>query len=129
METRQDGPEEIAGKGASNLRCACLQDLECRRRDDRAQHDHAAQPDNEGQHVEVPEREHQNIIEAGGSHFRVLCAQFVFKFGSVFGVRVHRSFEPARLEHELNLNTNREVSTRKRKPPDYNPVPEVLNWQ
>ena len=65
MEARKDGPEKVAGKCASDLGRACLQDVKCRRRDDRAQHDHAAQPDNEGEHVEVPQCEHHSIIENG----------------------------------------------------------------
>ena len=62
VKPRERDAEQLAGQRAPGDRLAGLQHLERRRGDDRAEHDHAAQPDDQGEHVDVPQREHHAII-------------------------------------------------------------------
>ncbi len=61
--------EQFAGERAADLRRAGLQHLEGGGCDDRTEHDHPAQPDDQRDQVDVPQREHQVIIMtlSGGS--------------------------------------------------------------
>ena len=58
VKARQHDAKQLAGKGPSDVGRAGLQHLERRRRHKRTEHDHAAQPDDQREHVHVPQRPH-----------------------------------------------------------------------